>query len=133
MEEVHNSLTESAHGGCHKCYNHIASTNYWPGMSRDLKCYINTCDICQKSKPHRHGPVGLLQPILIPTRPFEVVSMDFISDLPNSAGFNNILVIVDKLTKYAMFIPCETKITELETAKLFFHHIIAKFGLPRGK
>lgn len=61
MAESHNSLTESAHGGYHKNYNRLASSHYWPGMSRD-----------------RHGPIGLLQPIPIPTRPFEVVSMDFI-------------------------------------------------------
>lgn len=57
--------------------------------------------------------------------------MDFIPDLPVSEGLNNILVIVDKLTKYAIFIPCSTTITEEETAKLFFKHVITKFGIPR--
>ncbi len=51
MDLVHNSITESAHSGYHKCYNCLAATHYWPGMSRDLKKYIATCDICQKSKP----------------------------------------------------------------------------------
>ncbi len=130
MDQAHNSLTESAHGGYYKCYNHLASTHYWPGMSRDLRRYVNTCDICQKSKPRHHGPIGLLQPIPIPTRPFEVVSMDFIPELPEASGYDNILVIVDKLTKYAFFIPCNTKITDDETARLFHHHIISKFGIP---
>jgi len=76
-------------------------------------------------------PVGLLQPIPIPTRPFEVVSMDFIPELPESNGFDNILVIVDKLTKYGIFILCSTKITDEETAKLFFKHVIAHYGLPQ--
>lgn len=57
--------------------------------------------------------------------------MDFIPELPNSNGFDNILVIVDKLTKYAIFIPTSTTISEKETAKLFFSHVIAKFGIPR--
>src|ERR1700676_4625975 len=103
MRKVHNILTESAHGGHAKTYNHIASTYYWPRMSRDIKWYISTCNICQKSKPKRHPPVGLLQPIPIPTQPFEVVSMDFIPKLPLSDGFDNIFVIVDKLMKYAVF------------------------------
>lgn len=57
--------------------------------------------------------------------------MDFIPELPNSSGFDNILVIVDKLTKYAIFIPCNTSITEGGTAQLFFKHVITKFGIPR--
>ncbi len=130
MSMIHNTLTESAHSGYHKSYNRLATTHYWPGMSRDLQKYVSTCDICQKSKPRRHGPVGLLQPIPIPTRPFEVVSMDFIPELPESSGYNNILVIVDKLTKYAIFVPCSTTINEENTARLFFEHIIAKFGIP---
>ena len=57
--------------------------------------------------------------------------MDFIPELPLSDGFNNILVIMDKLTKYAIFIPTTTTITEVGTAELFFHNIISKFGIPR--
>ena len=129
--EVHDSISESAHAGYYKTYNRIASTYYWPRMSRSIKTFVNTCDVCQKSKPRRHAPVGLLRPIPIPTRPFEVVSMDFIPELPESNGFDSILVIVDKLTKYGIFIPCSTRITEEDTAKLFFKHIIAQYGLPQ--
>ena len=49
--------------------------------------------------------MGLLQLIPIPSQPFEVVSMDFIPELPVSNEFDNVLVIVDKLTKYAIIIP----------------------------
>ena len=48
-----------------------------------------------------------------------------------SLGFDNILVIVDKLTKYAIFILTTISVTEVETAELFFHHIISKFGIPQ--
>jgi hypothetical protein len=61
-----------------------------------------------------------LQPIPIPSQPFEVVSVDFIPELPLSDGFDNILVIVDKLTKYRIFIPTTRNIMEVETAALFF-------------
>jgi hypothetical protein len=57
--------------------------------------------------------------------------MDFIPELPDSDGFDNILVIVDKLTKYGIFIPCSIKISDVETAQLFFKHVVAHFGLPR--
>ena len=131
MQEAHNTITEAAHGGYYKTYNRISGIYYWPRMSREIKVFVNTCDVCQKTKPRRHGPTGLLQPIPIPSQPFEVVSMDFIPKLPISNGFDNILVIVDKLTKYAIIILTTTRITEEETARLFFKHVISKFGIPR--
>ena len=131
MQEAHNTITEAAHGGYFKTYNRISGTYYWPRMSREIKVFVNTCDVCQKIKPRRHGPVGLLQSIPVPSQPFEVVSMDFIPELPTSNGFDNVLVIVDKLTKYAIFVPTTTRITEVETARLFFKHVISKFGIPR--
>ena len=57
--------------------------------------------------------------------------MDFIPELPLASGFNNILVIMDKLTKYAIFIPTTITVTEVETAELFFYHIISKFSIPQ--
>jgi hypothetical protein len=57
--------------------------------------------------------------------------MDFIPEIPLSSGFNNILVIVDKLTKYTIFISTTLSATEVETAKLFFYHIISKFRISQ--
>ncbi len=95
ISEIHDTISEASHAGYHKTYNRTAATHFWPRMSRDIKEYVNTCDICQKAKPKRHAPIGLLQPIPIPSQPFEVVSMDFIPELPISGGYDNILVIVD--------------------------------------
>ena len=131
MSKVHNNITEAAHGGYAKSHNRIASIYYWPRMSRDIKKYVGTCDICQKTKPRRHTPVGMLQPIPIPSQPFKVVTMDFIPELPEGKGYDNVLVIVDKLTKYAIFIPTTTAVTERETAELFFQHVISQYGIPK--
>jgi hypothetical protein len=127
MKELHKTITEGAHGGYFKTYNRISSIHYWP---REIKIFVNTCDICQKFKPRKHGPVRLLNPIPIPSQPFEVVSMDFIVNLPESEGRNSILVIVDKLMKYAMFIPMVTTIGEVGTAELFSKHMVSKFRMP---
>ena len=67
MNEVHNTITAAAPGGYAKTYNRIAAVYYWPRMSRDIKKYTSTCDICQKTKPRRHTPIGMLQPIPIPS------------------------------------------------------------------
>ena len=57
--------------------------------------------------------------------------MDFIPELPECEGCDNVLVIVDKLMKYAIFIPMTTTITEKGTAKLFFQHVISQYGIPQ--
>ncbi|QRV78036.1 integrase core domain protein [Ceratobasidium sp. AG-Ba] len=131
MNELHNSSHEGAHPGYARFYNRLHDVYYWPGMGKDAIRYSESCDICQKIKPRRHGKRGFLQPIPIPEHPFEVVTLDFIMDLPESNGYNAILVIVDKLTRYAHFIPCTAKINEVETASLFRDHIWAHYGLPR--
>lgn len=129
--EVHDSVSEAVHSSYAKTYNQIASVYYWPKMSRDIKKCTESCDICQKSKPHHHAPIGLLQLIPIPSQPFEVVSMDFIPELPTSEGYNNILVIVDKLTKYAIFMPTTVTVNKEDMARLFFKHVISQFGIPQ--
>ena len=91
MSEGHDVILKSAHGGYFKTYNKISVTYYWPQMSREIKNFVNTCDLCQKTKPRRHALVGLLQPIPIPSQLFKVVTVDFIPKLPILNGFDNIL------------------------------------------
>lgn len=131
LTEIHELLSYAAHGGFAKTYNRVASIYYWPRMSRDIKAFVSTCDVCQKMKSPRHLPYRYLKSIPIPNAPFEVVTMDFITGLPESGGYNAILVVVDKLTKYGLFIPTSTNVSEIETAKLFFDNVWSLAGMPR--
>ncbi|QRW26677.1 Retrovirus-related Pol polyprotein from transposon [Rhizoctonia solani] len=131
IKENHDNLNQGAHAGLAKTYQQIASVYYWPKMAEGVRQYVFSCDICQKAGHCRHGPRGYLQPIPIPQQPFEVVSMDFVMDLPPSGECNAILVVIDKLTKYAHFLPCTTQINEIETARLFHDNIWCQYGLPR--
>ena len=112
LSETYDSPIEATYAGYHKTYNRLVSTYSWPQMSQDVKMFMISCDICQKAKPRQHAPVGLLQPISIPNQLFEVFTMDFIPELSPSNGYDSILVIVNKLTKFATFIPMITRITE---------------------
>jgi len=56
--------------------------------------------------------------------------MDFIEKLPSSSGFDTILVIVDQLTKQAIFIPTHDTITSMDLARLFVLHVFSKHGVP---
>ena len=77
---VHDSLVEGAHSGYHRTYNRVAAHNYWPRMARRIREYVQSCDICQKVKHRKHAPYGYLQPLPIPSQPFETVTMDFITE-----------------------------------------------------
>ena len=57
--------------------------------------------------------------------------MDFIVKLPPSAGFDSILVIVDRLTKQAHFLPCNESISASATADLYLKNIFKLYGLPQ--
>ena len=63
-------------------------------------------------------------------RPWDSISMDFIEQLPSSSGYMVILVIVDRLSKQAVFIPTHDTITSAELAKLFVLHVFSKHGVP---
>jgi hypothetical protein len=56
--------------------------------------------------------------------------LDFITDLPESDKFDSILVVVDRLSKMAHFIPCSKDISADQTASLFLKHVIQLHGLP---
>jgi len=83
-----------------------------------------------RSKPQCHRPYGSLQQLPIPERPWNSISMDFIEQLPSSSGFNTILVIVDRLSKQAIFIPTHNTITSAELACLFIIHVFSKHRVP---
>ena len=83
-----------------------------------------------RSKPQRHRPYGSLQQLPILERPWNSISIDFIKKLPSSSGFDTILVIVDRLSKQAIFIPTHDTITSVELARLFMIHVFSKHGVP---
>jgi len=82
------------------------------------------------TKPVRHKPYGLLKQLLIPKKPWNSISMDFIEKLPPSSGYTSILVIVDHLSKQSLFIPTHDTITSPQLAQLFILHVFSKHGVP---
>ena len=68
----------------------------------------------------------MLKQLLVPNQSWNSISMDFIEQLPSSSGFTTILVIIDRLSKQAIFIPTHNTITSPELAQLFLLHVFAK-------
>jgi len=130
LGEVHDEPHESAHAGWVRTLAGLREHFYWPSMRTDVINYVRTCDPCQKIKHSRGAGSGFLQPLEIPANPFDDISLDLITGLPKSHNKDAILVVVDKLTKFAHFITTTSEVTALEVATLLFKRIIKNFGLP---
>ena len=102
----------------------------WPSLRTFVKDYVRTCTACTRVKTPRHKPYGLLKQLPVPEKPWNSISMDFIEQLPASTGFTTILVVVDWLSKQAIFIPTHDTITSPELAKLFLLHVFSKHSVP---
>ena len=122
----------SGHIGYQKTYDSITRYYYWPNMYVDIKLYVRSCLVCQRTKASNRKPMGLLHPLPIPTRRWQCVTMDFIVQLPKTVdGHDAIFVVVDKLSKRAYFIATTTTATAPDTALLFFTNVIKNgHGIP---
>jgi transposase InsO family protein len=130
IQEAHDHAQEAAHGGPERTLSRLKENFYWRTMRRDVLAYCGTCDVCQKTKTDRSKAKGFLSPLRVPRQPYEVITMDFITGLPESNGKTAILVVVDKLTKFATFIPTTSDVTAEGTARLLFQRVFKLFGLP---
>jgi len=86
--------------------------------------------MCQWMKNHPQQPFGPLMPNKVPNRPWEIISTDLITQLPESNGYNAICVIVDRLTKRAHFIPINNRFSSKDMAQLLYDKVYPLHGLP---
>lgn len=129
MEDSHSSPT-CGHFGFHKTLQRINKSFVWPNMRRMIKEFLQSCDVCQRYKTDCMKPAGLLQPLPIPSQVWSEISMDFIEGLPNSNGYSVIMVVVDRLSKYAHFIPIKHPYTAVTVAKAFVTNVVRLHGIP---
>ncbi|KAL0554822.1 hypothetical protein IC582_008750 [Cucumis melo] len=128
LYECHDTLW-AGHPGWQRTYALLKKGYFWPNMRDDVMQYTKTCLICQQDKVEKVKVAGLLDPLPVPTRPWESVSMDFITHLSKVGDFEAILVTIDRFSKYATFIPA-TKQCSATTAQLFFKHVVKLWGVP---
>jgi hypothetical protein len=114
VKEHHDSIA-AGHPGRHKTLELISRNYWWPSMSQFIDRYIEACDNCMRSKPKIREGYKQLKPNETPERRWGTISMDFVMPLPNSEGYTGILVVVDRLTKMAHFMPVQKEITAMET------------------
>ena len=123
---------ESGHFRALKTAELVRRDFYCPGMESEIRNYVAGCELCHRIKAPRHARYELNMPLSSPSRPWEGLSMDFITNLREStaSGYTGILVIVDRLTKIVIYLPCREDIDSPELARMFFEHVICKQGVP---
>ncbi|GJY31392.1 putative reverse transcriptase domain-containing protein [Tanacetum coccineum] len=105
MNESHKSKY-SIHPGSDKMYQDMKKLYWWPNMKANIATYVSKCLTCAKVKAEHQKPSGLLVQPKIPEWKWDNITMDFVAKLPKlSQGYDTILVIVDRLTKSAIFTP----------------------------
>jgi len=107
----------------------LARRYHWPSMRKDGDHFVRNCHVGRRTMSTRHAPYGVLQPLSVPERPWQHISVDFVTGLLRSKGFYAICVIVDHLTKQRYLIPCTTTITAEGLEDLFCDRIFRYHGL----
>ncbi|GAU36128.1 hypothetical protein TSUD_292880 [Trifolium subterraneum] len=131
LKEFHETPM-GGHSSYLRTYRRLAENLYWVGMQRTVREYVRSCDICQRHKYEATTPGGLLQPLPIPNAVWEDISMDFITGLPKSRGFEAILVIVDRLSKYSHFVLLKHPYAAKTIAEIFVREVVRLHGIPNS-
>jgi transposase InsO family protein len=129
LHDHHDTIT-AGHLGCHKTYNSIARTYFWPKLGQDVKDYVRSCTSCQQNKNPSSGPKGQLSPLDIPPQRWHTVTMDFAGPFQMSGQYNQITVVVNKLFKRVHFIASESTDKATDTAHCFWDNIVKLHGIP---
>lgn len=127
---TYHSSSFGGHSGMRATHHRIKMLFYWHGMRGEVERFIRECPTCQITKSeHVHIP-GLLNPLEIPDMAWTHITMDFIEGLPKSQGKDVILVVVDRLTKYAHFIALAHPYDVEQVVEAFMNNIHKLHGMP---
>ena len=131
LRDLHDAPS-AGHGGVKKTLDLVQRDYWWDGVRKDVEAYVRACDSCQRMKASNQKPAGLLVPLQAPKRKWGSVTMDFVGPLPRTqAGHMMLLVVVDRLTKMAHFIPMRDEDnTASGVARLFMKHVVRLHGVP---
>jgi len=113
----------------------LNKTYYFLEMRKVIEDVIERCDICIRNKASRHAPYGLMKSLDTLSRAWKSIALNFIIELPLFTDliirieYDAIMVIIDKLTKYAYFIPWKTTTTAEDIAYKILEVIVANHSM----
>ncbi|KAL4584860.1 hypothetical protein LXL04_009470 [Taraxacum kok-saghyz] len=130
LDDAHKSKY-SIHPGSTKMYCDLRRHYWWPGMKPRVAKYVSKCATCAQVKAEHQVPFGNIQSLQVPVGKWEDITMDFVMGLPRtSKGNDAIWVIVDRLTKSALFIAMKETTPLEKLAKLYVDEVVRLHGVP---
>ncbi|XP_051127601.1 uncharacterized protein LOC127249054 [Andrographis paniculata] len=100
-------------------------------VQQDIAEYVVKCLNCQKDKAEPKTPMGLLKPLEVLEWKWDSIAMDFLTGLPKSRSSTDaIWVVVDRLTKAAVFIPIRMTLSMQKLVRLYVQHVVKRYGVP---
>ncbi|GJY23965.1 putative reverse transcriptase domain-containing protein [Tanacetum coccineum] len=124
MHESHKSKY-SIHPGSYKMYQDMKKLYWWPNMKADIATYVSKCLTCAKVKAEHQRPSGLLVQPKIPEWKWDNITMDFVTK-----DYDTIWVIVDRLTKSAIFTPMRETDPLDKLARRYLKEVVTRHGIP---
>ena len=92
---LHHDTPVGGHGGQWKTVELVTRNFWWPGVTKEVKRYVEGCDSCQRNKNRTTAPAGKLMPNKALAKPWTHITADFITKLPLAQGYNAVLVVCD--------------------------------------
>ncbi|KAK3574550.1 hypothetical protein QTP86_009550 [Hemibagrus guttatus] len=126
MRWVHEAPS-SRHPGTRQSTQLISRRFWWPSLGADVEGYVRQCSTCAQARTSHQRPEGQLESLPVPQ---SHLSVDFLTDLPDSGGFTAIMVVVDHFSKGCKLVPLKGLPTAMQTADAMFCHMFRNFCLP---
>jgi hypothetical protein len=106
---------------------------YWANMDAEAAAFVRGCEQCQRNKPDNRGRMGLPQSIETPEGAWDMLCMDFVGPLPRTpAGYDAVMVVIDKLTRYVYYVPTKTTATAQDVYRLLNERVLTERGVPKA-
>jgi transposase InsO family protein len=130
IREAHDQIS-SAHPGKSKTARILGQKYYWKSLTTDVARYVRNCHACRRSHVPRDRTPGLLHPLPVPTRPWQHITMDFKSFPKDKHGYDTAYVVIDRLSKQSISIPCYKTTTAKDMAQLYVSYVYRHRGAPQ--
>jgi hypothetical protein len=136
--QQHHDDPVHGHPGITRTMELIRRNYEFPNMKDKVTSFIAKCADCQKNKHSTHAPYGEMQAMELPSKPWEDISMDFVTGLPVSrdpatqVSYNAILVVVCRHIKQVELSPFRNDFTAAQLAHIMNDRVFRHHGIPKS-
>ena len=131
-QELLHMIHDPRHFGATRTHADAVRHFTWDNMKSHIDHFVARCPICQLQKPgNRSRQTSLCPEMQFHPYPFHTVVMDMVENLPlTTQGHNAVLTVVDRFTKYAIYVPIHSTWSAHRQAQLLMDHLVYRYHTP---